>query len=169
MKANKRRKIEKKSDITIFAIPDHVLTSCISPYLTIYENYQMLFVFKGYEVDWEGFQKRDFSDVNIPLSMYNAIHLDNGNIVNREAFDKPLITKTNSMKLYKLSNKDIESNLTPIIKRRIIGCKYPMQLFEIKDVQNVSALKHFGLTNLKCRIRKSEEQHIKRMEMKKEK
>jgi hypothetical protein len=64
-------------------LPDDILNE-ISSYLTIHENYQLLFVIKDIKIQWSYLQKRDFPNIKLPLTKYNAIHLDNGNIISHD-------------------------------------------------------------------------------------
>jgi len=145
-----RRKKLKLSSCNILDIPDELLREIISKYLTIYENYQLLFVFKNIEIDWCYLQNRDFYTSAYPLSKYNAIHLDNGNLFTIIDVNL-LITKTNTMKIYCLSSKELEIIEPKRIERNPKGFETRMKLYDIRQVRNLAASKHRGLTNLKLK------------------
>lgn len=77
--------------MTLHFLPDDILTE-ISSYLTIQENYQLLFVIKNIEIQWPYLQKRDFPNMKLPLTKYNAIHLDNGNIISYDVMNSSSFT-----------------------------------------------------------------------------
>ena len=128
-------------------IPNEIMSDVVSKYLTIYENYQILFVYKNLYIDWSYLQARDFQWSGFRLSKYNAIHLDNGNLYNKSEFPYDLITKTTAMSSHRLSNKDIETVFPEKIKPNPYG-KHKMRLYNIRTIKNLSASKHFGITNL---------------------
>ena len=72
--------------MTLHYLPDDILTE-ISSYLTIHENYQLMFVIKNIEIQWSYLQKRDFPNMKLPLTKYNSIHLDNGNIISYDVIN----------------------------------------------------------------------------------
>ena len=64
--------------------------SVISKFLTITDNLQ--FIIRNTEIiDWKYLQQRDFPHNKIELSKYNAINLDNGNIISHTVTKEKLI------------------------------------------------------------------------------
>lgn len=66
--------------------------SIISKFLTITDNYNLQFIIRNTEIiDWKYLQQRDFPHNKIELSKYNAINLDNGNIISHTVTKEKLI------------------------------------------------------------------------------
>lgn len=135
-------------------INDDVL-GLITSYLTIYENYMLMFVFKDikYKIVWQqnqanSFRCFEFININhclaldsgiIPTIPYNKINHDNS-ITN---YTK--VPKTDALKLFSLKPEHLINLDFQLIKR--YGGKH-MYLFDIKDLHKKSAEVHFGITNL---------------------
>lgn len=160
----KKCSVNNKEMATIDDVPLDIISDNISSYLTIYENYQLLYVFKDLRINWEYLQLRDYPSCGMPLTKYNAIHLDNGNIVSfvqsyfneEERQNRPFITKSNVIKYFGLRNY-LSHLQNTIIKRnpyRITTSK--MYLFDIREVQQVAADVYFGLTNMNIYLRRLE-------------
>lgn len=179
--------------MTLHYLPDDILTE-ISSYLTIHENYQLMFVIKNIEIQWSYLQKRDFPNMKLELTKYNAIHLDNGNIIsydvtnsssfknfckkikenhdydydsetdsaniliseysskNNIASDKFLVTKTEVLSTFKLP-KDLLLKIKPIIRVNPYCEDSYMYLYPINYIQILAAAFHFGLTNLRLKLK----------------
>ena len=157
-RTNKKAKLK----LRIIDIPKDIIQTEISSFLTIYENTQILFIIKDLNIDWSYLQKRDFPGCLLSPCRSIAINLDNG-YLNEAVLDKDmLITKTDAMSKYKLNKKQILTLYPKLIKRNpyALNSGYPMCLYEIRDVQVLSAKLHFGLTNLKYYIAKQNEKKM---------
>ena len=117
----------------------------ISTFLTIYENYQLLFVVKDIYIDWKYLQKRDFPQISLEASRYNAIHLDNGNLLST-ALRQKYIAKNIAMKMFNL-RRDHLGFLIPDMKIRY------WKFYDVLSLQKLSAYIHSGMTNLKLKNR----------------
>lgn len=145
-----------KGEKSLLFLNDDVL-SVISSYLTIYENYQLLFIARNfnYIIDWNYLQKRDYPHFPI-VSKYNAINLDNGNIFNAPSSSTDieeediLITKTDAMNIFKIP-KTIMNTIQPEKTKQnpIYHSASPMLLYKLRNIQVLSAKIYNGLTNLK--------------------
>ena len=60
MTLKKKNYSRKKNSINILDIPYEILRDEITSFLTIYENFQLLFVFKNIDINWIYLQKRDY-------------------------------------------------------------------------------------------------------------
>jgi len=149
-KYKKKHSYKKTKYLDILDIPHEILRDEITSYLTIYENFQLLFVFKNIDINWVYLQNRDFPLSSYEKCKFNAIHLDNGNFfTNTNTYN--LITKTDSMNNFKLSTKDMEKIEPDAVTINPRGFRIPMKLYNIKKILNLCASKHFGITNFKLK------------------
>lgn len=148
-KYKKKNKYSEKS-INILNIPYEILRDEIVNFLTIYENFQLLFVFKNIDINWIYLQNRDFPFATYEKCKYNAIHLDNGNYFTK-VNTYNLITKTNAMNNFKLSTKDMHKIDPDAVTKNPRGFRTPMKLYNMKKIYNLCAHKYFGITNFKLK------------------
>jgi hypothetical protein len=150
MTLKKKNYSRKKNSINILDIPYEILRDEITSFLTIYENFQLLFVFKNIDINWIYLQKRDYKfSIYFKPNKYNAIHLDNGNyLINK----RDLITKTDAMNKYKLSIKDMDKIEPDLIKNNPKGFRNCMKLYDHRKIIGICASKYFGMTNFKFKV-----------------
>ena len=148
------KKYSKNKNVltNILDIPHEILRDEITSFLTIYGNFQLLFVFKNIDINWIYLQNRDFSDSIHEPCKYNAIHLDNGNILKRNIVSHRLLTKTFVMDCYRLSVKDMEAIIPDEIANNPKGYNTPMKLYDNQKMVKLCVYKHFGITNFKLKM-----------------
>ena len=72
--SKKKYYLKKKiKSLNILDIPHEILRDEIANFLTIYENFQLLFVFKNIEINWVYLQNRDFPQSSYEKCKFNAI------------------------------------------------------------------------------------------------
>jgi hypothetical protein len=143
--------IKKNSNRNFYDIPDELVNEILT-FLTISENYTMLFVVKDININWSLLQDRDFKKLSnclkLPLSKENSLKLEFGFIKIDESLNE-LITKTRAKNEFLLTDKDCDKlEVIKYVDNPHYRCAHSMVLYDTIEIQKLSAKKYNGLTNL---------------------